>query len=48
MGGGGVFEKGGGGLIEDLWYRHSTAMHANENLWQYACPADLLVTDTNL
>ena len=34
---------GGGGLIEDLWYRHSTAMHASENLWQYAQQICLLL-----
>ena len=30
--GGGVYLRWGG-LIEDLQYRHSTAMHASENLW---------------
>ena len=31
-GGGGVYLRWGG-LIEAFWYRHSTAMHASENLW---------------
>ena len=30
--GGGMYLRWGG-LIEDLWYRHSTAMQASENLW---------------
>ena len=43
MGAGEVCLRGGGGLIEDLRYRHSTAMHASENLWQYAQQICLLL-----